>query len=131
MKVLTATKHTQGRRKNDFCHVPQGEIVTYPIECDREKIDGRCGCRRSMMGLENLTATTTIQIVDLPLNQKQLTAAYKKSLQKSGWAAVMNDTEIDNLIKQDLKALRTICNNFPVGTILERRGSQFIVRSQS
>ena len=49
MKVLVATRNTQGQRGNDFCFVPEGEIVAFPAaECTGEKIDGSCGCRRSV-----------------------------------------------------------------------------------
>lgn len=131
MKILTATKLTQGQRKNDFCFVPQGEIVTFSSDCDREAIDGKCGCRRSMVGLESLKATTTIQVVDLPLTQEQLHNLLQKSLQKSGWTRLMNSTEVDELIKQDLTALLGVSNAFAIGTVLERRGSKFQVRSKS
>ena len=50
MKLLVATTKTQGQRKNDFCWVPEDEIVQFAFVCDGEKIDGSCGCRRSMSG---------------------------------------------------------------------------------
>lgn len=131
MKLLTATKLTQGQRKNDFSFVPQGEIVTFSSECDREAIDGKCGCKRSMVGLESLKSTTTVQVVDLPLTQEQLSNALQKSLQKSGWARIMNQTDIDDLIKQDLTALLEVSNAFTVGTVLERRGLKFQIRSKN
>ena len=131
MKIPVATQRTQGQRKNDFCYVPEGELVTFSSECDRETIDGKCGCKRSMVGLKSLKSTTTVQVVDLPLTQQQLSNALQKSLQKSGWTRLMNSTEVDDLIKQDLTALIEIGNAFAVGTVLERRGSKFQVRSKT
>jgi hypothetical protein len=54
MKLLVSTTETQGQRKNDFCFVPEGEILVFAFECDRDRgnPDGPCGCARSMSGVE-------------------------------------------------------------------------------
>ena len=51
MKVLVGTKETQGQRSNDFSWAEDGELVMFGSECDREDVDGTCGCRRAMSGL--------------------------------------------------------------------------------
>lgn len=53
MKVLVATTKRQGMRKNDFCHATEGELVKFSFECDGEKVDGKCGCKRSMGGINS------------------------------------------------------------------------------
>ena len=40
MKILVATKETQGNRKNDFCFCDEEEIVKAGMECDGESVDG-------------------------------------------------------------------------------------------
>jgi len=60
MKLLVATTQTQGQRQNDFCWATPGEILHFGSECDREGIDGACGCKRSLSGLDSLKATTTM-----------------------------------------------------------------------
>jgi hypothetical protein len=59
MKVFVSTKDGQGIRNNDFSWTNEGELVKFALECDGEKIDGKCGCRRSMSGFDTHKATTT------------------------------------------------------------------------
>ena len=67
MKILVATKEGQGQRKNDFCWAEEGEVVKFPSECDRETVDGRCGCRRSMSGANSLKGTKTMKVVEFDI----------------------------------------------------------------
>ena len=65
MKVLAATRQTQGWRDNDFCWTVEGELVFFaPFECSRGFVDDDCGCRRSMAGLVRHRATTTIKLIE-------------------------------------------------------------------
>ena len=57
MKMLVATKETQGKRRNDFCWATEGELVRFAFQCDGEAVDGRCGCRRSFCGLDSHKAS--------------------------------------------------------------------------
>ena len=67
MNVLVATHELQGQRKNDFSHTWDGEIVRFQFECAGEKVDGPCGCRRSMAGTDTAHATTTMKIIDMDI----------------------------------------------------------------
>ena len=74
MKVLIATKETQGRRKSDFSHTTDGELVTFGFECDRDRnnIDGGCGCRRTMVGIKSGRGTTTFMVSELDITRDEL-----------------------------------------------------------
>jgi hypothetical protein len=125
MKVLVSTVLTQGQRKNDFCHVPPGELVTFGSECDREPVDGKCGCRRCLIGMTTNKGTTTFRVVDSPvLTPKSLEDAVKDHLEKTGWAKLAHDG-VEEWVKQDAKEIVRIAEAFPTGTILERRGQTF------
>jgi len=52
VRVLVASKETQGQRANDYCCVPHGELVMFGSGCDRDQgdPDGPCGCLRGMIG---------------------------------------------------------------------------------
>ncbi|KNZ68650.1 hypothetical protein Tfer_2741 [Thermincola ferriacetica] len=123
MKILVATTETQGQRKSDFCFVPEGEIVTFGFECDSDKdnIDGGCGCRRSMVGIDCLRATTTCKVADVRLTKRQYIQKIQASLNKSGFGRII-DT------KKEAEELLRIANCFPVGAVVEKRGSVFQVR---
>jgi hypothetical protein len=122
MKTLVATTKTQGTRKNDFCFVPEGEPVTFGCECDREDIDGQCGCRRSMVGLTCRKGTTTMLVADTDMDRAAFIAALADSIKASGFGLTAEDfaPEADEIIR--------IADYFPVGTVLERRGETFRVR---
>lgn len=129
MKLLVATTQTKGQRANDFCHVPEGEILTFGSECDREPVDGRCGCRRALVGVECHRATTVFKVVDLPdMSDEKLAGTILESLKAAGW--VRDDgPEGREWAKNDARELSRLADVFPVGGIVERRGNKFQSRT--
>lgn len=129
MKVLVATADTQGRRENDFCWADEGEIVTFGSECDDETIDGTCGCRRALCGVETRRATTTFRVEERDdLSQEDLVAVLAASLVAGRWFATMEQagpTAVANAFR-----LARLASLFPEDTVLERRGDQFAARAQ-
>lgn len=120
MKVLVATKELQGQRKNDFNFCKEGEFVSFDLECDREKIDGNCGCRRSLGGFDTLKATTTFKVVNVKITKKKYIDLLKKSEIKARWYK-----PTDNLsdVEKKGKYLLDLANSFRVGLVLEKRGN--------
>lgn len=129
MKVLVSTEETQGQRENDFCWVPEGELVTFHgFECDGESVDGSCGCRRSFTGLVSRTATTTARVVDAEIDSASLRDAVRESLTKAGW---MDDSEY-SLGEEDVELeaadIERVAREMPLNAIIERRGEDIQVR---
>ncbi len=114
MKVLVSTTETQGQRANDFCYVPEGELVKLTIPCDGETVDGPCGCRRSMTGIDCHLATTTVKVVARDLPEAQYEALLAKSDRAAGWLLAGLPTGAGQLLK--------LAAAYAVGTILEIRG---------
>src|SRR4029078_5543731 len=67
MKVLVATRRSQGDRKGDFSFCVPGELVYLASICDCDLLFPKhgCGCSRGFAGLSSLRATTTAEVVDL------------------------------------------------------------------
>lgn len=128
MKVLVATHETQGKRKNDFCFVPDDELVCFGSECDGEPVDGNCGCRRSMVGLECRRATTTVKVVGMDLTKEQFIQKLTESFTKAGYGGIDN---FEDFVKEEAEELLRMADYFPVGAILEKRGTVFRVRQLS
>ena len=134
MRVLVATKETQKARKNDFCHGEEGELVTYGSECDRETVDGSCGCKRSLIGFRTHRATTTFMIADDPdVTEESVTAAIRAKLSEEGWIGrgICSKEEDDKMV--ELLAIDTIrlyagFAGLPAGSVIERRGRNFCLR---
>jgi len=122
MRILVATIKTQGTRKNDFCFVPEAEPVMFGFECDNEPIDGRCGCRRSMVGLSCHKGTTTVAVVDGAMDRAAFVAALVKSIRRSGF------NPAPSAVGSMADELTTIASRFEAGTVLERRGDAFRAR---
>jgi len=128
MKVFVATSRGQGVRSNDFCFTVEGEFVLFPSECDREAVDGSCGCRRSMSGMHTKKGTTTFMVADKGITEEQFVELWRKSMVTSGW---IEDRPLTGEEKQEPMELLRIAGRFLVGTVLERRGNKIQVRALS
>lgn len=113
MKVLVSTNISQGQRKSDFCFVSEGEIVCYGFECslDDKNIDDSCGCKRSLVGINSRTGTTTFKVAEWCGTEEEWEKKVEESFYLSGWERAIDCTE-----------LLKIADKYPVGTILEKRG---------
>lgn len=129
MKVLIATKETQGRRANDFNWTNEGELVTFPtFECSRGFVDDDCGCHRSMSGTESLKATTTVQVVERDITIEDLTKRFLDMLREGKWDKISRGTELIRKAKEMAEEIIEVTEPFPPGVILERR-TNFQVRN--
>jgi hypothetical protein len=128
VKVLVATKTSQGQRANDYCWVPEGEIVLFGSECDREDVDGSCGCRRALCGIESGKATTTMQVAEIDITPVELKRQVRNSLIRGGWIDldVRDDNEFLAALWDDMVGLSIA--DWPVGTIVEKRGDEILER---
>lgn len=129
MKVLISTDKTQGKRKNDYCWVPLGELVSFAFECDGGSVDDSCGCKRAMSGVKSHKATTTFEVADLPMTKEELIKTLEVSLVGGGWydapeKATKHATE-------DANEIIRLSATFPVGAVLEKRGNQIQSRTVS
>lgn len=132
MKVLVSTKETQGQRSNDFTWTNEGELLKYGFECDRESVDGSCGCKRSLVGVTTSKATTTMKVIDLPLTPSDFKLLIVASLKREGWiTGETTDKEAEELYRAATLGLDTVAASFPVGAVLERRGNTFNRRKAS
>lgn len=144
MRVLVATNHLQGSTDGDYAHTVEGELLLVEVaECDRPE---QCGCGRGWPGIASHRATTTAMVVDLPhLTEDDLRQAVLDWLTASGWADLFRDAaEVDagtidpfhdveemlsSMVDEHIELITEVCESFPTGTVLERRGSVVTARS--
>lgn len=125
MHVFVSTQETQGSRTNDFCYVPEGEIVIFSVlTCTGEQADDDCGCARSMCGIETHKPTTTMKVVPFTSSRAHLEYLVRTALREAGW---------DTIVRSDLAtdyAARIIheSNMFEPGTVVEYRDGAFSAR---
>ncbi len=128
MKILVATRETQGRRPNDFCWAEEGEIVTFGSECPDETVDGPCGCRRALRGVRTRKATTTLLVVDRPdVGAGDLARMVAESLVAGGWYASLEPARA--AATEDALRLAEVAFAHAEGTVLERRDDRFRARA--
>jgi len=123
MKVLVATKKTQKQRENDFTFVPENELLYFGFQCSGEKVDGACGCRRSLVGVKCLKATTTMKVVESKLDEEGLAEAIHRAWKKGGFTDSLEDGRTRGRARRMAKELVGIAKKHRVGTVLERRGT--------
>jgi hypothetical protein len=129
MQVLVATKELQGQRKNDFNFCDDGELVGFTFECDRETVDGPCGCRRSLSGLKSMKGTTTFKVVDLPdMTIEKFRAELRASKEAGGWLKSLSEKDIADWVNSEVDELARVANMFTVGRVVEKRGRSILCR---
>lgn len=123
--VFVSTTETQGQRTNDFCYVPEGELVIPPsFTCSSETTDGPCGSKRSWGGVTCHKATTTMKVAKWTEGRAELDHAIATSLQDAGYLAT---TQYVNFVAT---TIIDEASNFTVGTIVEYRNEVFLPRSK-
>lgn len=125
MKVLTATAKGQGKRKSDFFWMEEGELVRFPFECDGESVDGKCGCRRSMTGLDSKRGGTTFTVTESPMTEQEFISKLQTGFH-TDWNLSWSEAKI--WAKKEADELLRLAEFFNVGDILERRGRKIQAR---
>jgi len=127
MKVLVATKKTQGFRKNDFSWTDEGEYLGISMQCDGATADDACGCARAFSGLATHKATTTAIVEDRKgITENTFAGIYRLSMVRAGWVA---PGEAAPWAHEQARRMLEIAARYPVGTIVEKRGDSIGVRA--
>ena len=126
LKVLVATRRSQGSRADDFFFTNEGELVRFGLICSRDIGKGGlggCGCGRSMVGFETLKATTTFEVIHSSITKGEYLDRYVESHFKSGFPPMEAQ-----LVIEDVNELLRIARLYPVGTLLGIRENDIILR---
>lgn len=126
MKVLVATRRTNGALDGDFDHCVEGELVTIDEPCDDDRRDpdgGGCGCGRAFSGLNSHRATTTAAVTERELTEADVREAIRSSLVDGGWIDPDRTTRelAEQLVEEAWARVHAVTEHFPVGTVLGRR----------
>jgi hypothetical protein len=126
MKVLVATKKTQGFRNNDFSWTDEGEYLGFSFECDGATADDACGCARSFSGLGTHKATTTAIVEDKTgISENTFIGIYRLSMVRAGFVAPGENAP---WVRDHVRSILEIASRYAVGTIVEKRGESIGTR---
>jgi hypothetical protein len=128
MKVLIATKRTQGAMPGDYSWALEGELVT-PISMACSSPDS-CGCGRGFPGLASARATTTALVVERPeVDDNRLRDALRDSLDRQGWLQHLDADQADDVVDDHVDSIERVCEHFEVGAVLGRYHSSVFIRA--
>lgn len=125
MKLLTITRDLQGSRNNDFCFATEGEIAIFGSQCSRATADDKCGCARSMCGIDSKKASTTVKVTDVDIDIETLSAKIMHHYVNS-WKFPIK--EASKIAEDDVKQLIDVAKGFELGSVIEIRGSRIATR---
>ena len=118
MKVLVATRRSQGARELDFDDCVEGELVWITTPCGRGLVPDRsyCSCSITFVGVASFGMTTTAVVTDLDA----LTAErYEEALAD----AIEGVHGLDGRLADIAAELAGVAADVPIGTVLERFNS--------
>lgn len=129
MKLIVATRRTQGCEPGDHCHALEGELVHLPLlECHDPL---QCGCGRGFAGVTSHRSTTTAEIVDRALTEDEVVDAVRDSLRAAGWLDGLPANSAGQaraLAGSVVLDLLTVATALPLGTVVGRDGSRLRIR---
>jgi hypothetical protein len=121
IKVLVATKEGQNKTKGDFSWANEGELVTFGSVCCNSE---RCGCGRSMTGVETRKSTTTFLVKRKMIGRDDLI----RLLAESHAAAFNLSADTASLhAREDADEILRIAEKFSEGTVLRLHSDGRIV----
>ncbi|MCU1475149.1 hypothetical protein [Amnibacterium sp.] len=118
MKVLVATRRSQGARRLDFDDCVEGELVWIATPCGRGLAPDHsyCSCSITFVGVASFGMTTTAMVTDL---EAMTPERYEESLAD----ALHCVRGLDGHVAETAAGLAGVAEVLPVGTVLERFNS--------
>lgn len=105
MKVLVATKQTQGAKEGDFCFASEGELVFKATSCDSPAHPNCIGCQRALAGTRTRSFTNTVMVAEKEYFIDQTDALH-----------------------ETIRELRAVAEQYETGSILEVQADGFLLR---
>lgn len=122
MRVLIATRRTNGDVSNDVDYCVTGELLQIMDYCDCCRIDpDSCGCGVAFAGLNSHQMTTTAVVAEVPLSEAEVLEAIRSSLSAGGWFDHGDAELAEEMVADAWERIQQVATHFDVGTVLGRR----------
>lgn len=125
LKYFVSTHRTQGQRDNDSHSIPDVELVDLASTCHDDPDNRICGCARSFVGFDSRQTTTTAEIVESDMTPTEYVGRFFSMLLALGF---QDTPKLRADAANDATELLRIAAQWPVGTVVERRGDEICVR---
>jgi hypothetical protein len=114
MRVLVATRESQGTRPDDVHWCTEGELVWLPDPCPDGRRRGTCDCVRTFAGVASHRRTTTAMVRDLDgLTVEACLDMIRYSLKQQGLP--------DHWVQDAVDRMLLLAEATAVGVVLERK----------
>ncbi|MDH6236643.1 hypothetical protein H4V99_001388 [Cryobacterium sp. CG_9.6] len=127
MKVLVATRATQGLWTTDQADCIEGELVWMkdPCEFGTHDPEGMCACARTFFGMSSDKETTIALVRELPgLTRQSYEMALRATFDAHGWCSRCPSVQF----RQHVLTMARLAAAMPAGTIVGRRLDSLVVR---
>lgn len=127
MKVLVATRRSQGDREGDYMHGVPGELVWIPPSCDADLKNpaNGCGCTRGFGGLSSHKAMTTVEVVESHMTPEEVRVAFEVSLRDQGWIPPGTPSDVvEEILAETMVDILSHAEAFPLGALIRRDGDR-------
>ncbi len=126
LRYFVSTHRTQGERDNDSNNVPDTELVDIPGKSHENPDDTYCACARSFVGFRSRQATTTAEVAESNMTPVAYIRRFHTMLIGLGYE---NTPAMRTDATNDAIELLRVAAQWPVGTVVERRGDVLRVRT--
>jgi hypothetical protein len=114
MRVLVATRQSQGARSDDIDWCIEGELVWLPEPCPDGRRRGTCDCVRTFAGVASHRRTTTAVVRDVDgLTMSACIDMIRYSLKQQGLPDTWVEDAVDRMVQ--------LAGASAVGVVLERK----------
>ena len=115
MRIFVSTRQTQGDRPDDFCFVPDGEIVVFPFKTNfNNKEINTC-----LVGIESKSSSTTFLVMESDLSRKEYIQKIASFFIQSG--ATVSQNEANDWGKIYAEKVISFAEKFPVGSVVGKK----------
>jgi hypothetical protein len=126
LKYFVSTHRTQGERDNDSNTLPDTEIVDLASLSHEDPDNPYCGCARSFVGITSRQTTTTAEIIESDMTPAEFVDRFHAGLVAMGFT---DTAQLRTDATNDAVGLLLLAAQWPVGTVVERRGDEIRVRT--
>jgi hypothetical protein len=123
MKVLVATKQTQGTRRGDLFLADEGELLRAPVYSREgpQAANPFGALPVPFIGVLSNRGTTTFKLAEAGIDARRLSDLLVNSYLESGW-----DGDVaQEMTRESLRLAEEAADQYAVGQVLERSGNVF------
>jgi hypothetical protein len=115
MRIFVSTKKTQGDKPDDFCFVPDGEILVFPFKTNNQSKE----IINCLVGIETKSSTTTFLVKESDISKKEYIQKIASFFIQSGATSSQKEANEWGIIYAE--KIIFYAEKFPVGSVVGKK----------